>query len=165
MSTTQDLTPKMLTEFRKEAQRDIKAIIGNSIRELCTHIIDDTPVGDPDKWNITDAKREAIKASGYIGGNLKNNWNSATNAPDGSTVQQPDASASRAKSELTTATKTMKLGEDFYFSNSIDYAYGIEMGVDGPYAHKRLQAPQGMMRKNLMRWDRIISRNASLKQS
>lgn len=86
-------------------------------------------------------------------GMLINNWRTQINSPNTSSRQT--ASEVGADS-LQEAQKNLgKLEDTVFFTNNLPYAYRIEF--DG---WSRYKAPQGMVRKNVARWDQIVAAKA-----
>ncbi len=118
-------------------------------------VIRDTPVGDPDLWVSLwkDSKGRAIDPpEGYVGGRLRGNWRCSLSAPDTSTSGEhdfPSGGAVLADMQKTCADATRK--DSLWLSNSLPYAWRIE------YEGHSSQAPEGMVRRNVTRIQKIVS--------
>ena len=108
-----------------EASRAIKI-------ELFSSIIGDTRVGNSKYW------KRPVK--GYIGGRLKNNWQTTTGSPATGTKEEPDASGDIAISEVKRVIK----------GDTVDY-----MTNNLPYAEV-LEEEDAMVEKNMTRIKRIV---------
>jgi hypothetical protein len=127
-------------------------------------VIRDTPVGDPDLWVSTkkDSKGRAKPPPGYVGGRLRGNWRCSLAMPDLTTFQAPKGAKTRKAYKnfpavgevLTSVSDTCNQGNRkkvLWLSNSLPYAYRIE------YEGWSRQAPEGMVRRNVTRIQKIIS--------
>ena len=86
-------------------------------------------------------------------GMLINNWRTQTNTPNTGSRQ---ALSTVGADSLREAQKNLgKLEDTVFFTNNLPYAYRIEF--DG---WSRYKAPQGMVRKNVARWDQIVAAKA-----
>lgn len=86
-------------------------------------------------------------------GMLINNWRTQTNTPN--TGSRQALSTVGADSLLEAQKNLGKLEDTVFFTNNLPYAYRIEF--DG---WSRYKAPQGMVRKNVARWDQIVAAKA-----
>jgi len=108
---------------KKETARLHKAII----LELFSSVILDTPVLD---------------------GRLRGNWIISSDTPENGTIEIEDPSGSVTVGKANTFLATLDPERDFnvFLANNLPYAYRIE--YDG-WSHTK--APEGMVRKNLIR--------------
>lgn len=124
---------RQIENFSAKAQEKALKIFKKSIIDLTSDIISDTPVDT---------------------GRLKNNWFPSVGAASEQTAEATaneagDRAESFANSELT-------LDKTFYFTNNLPYAFRIEF--EGWSKNK---APQGMVRRNVVRWKQIVKRAAN----
>lgn len=124
---------RQIENFSAKAQEKVLKIFKKSIIDLTSDIISDTPVDT---------------------GRLKNNWFPSVGAASEQTAEATaneagDRAESFANSELT-------LDKTFYFTNNLPYAFRIEF--EGWSKNK---APQGMVRRNVVRWKQIVKRAAN----
>ena len=124
---------RQIENFSAKAQEKALKIFKKSIIDLTSDIISDTPVDT---------------------GRLKNNWFPSVGAASEQTAEATaneagDRAESFANSELT-------LDKTFYFTNNLPYAFRIEF--EGWSKNK---APQGMVRRNAVRWKQIVKRAAN----
>ena len=124
---------RQIENFSAKAQEKALKIFKKSIIDLTSDIISDTPVDT---------------------GRLKNNWFPSVGAASEQTAEATaneagDRAESFANSELT-------LDKTFYFTNNLPYAFRIEF--EGWSKNK---APQGMVRRNAIRWKQIVKRAAN----
>ena len=86
-------------------------------------------------------------------GMLINNWRTGVNIPN--TDSRQTLSNTGADS-LKEAQQNLGVLEDtIFFNNNLPYAYRIEFE-----GWSRYKAPQGMLRKNIARWDQIVALKA-----
>lgn len=86
-------------------------------------------------------------------GVLINNWRTQINRPN--TDTRETQSAVGADSLREAQSNLGKLEDTVFFTNNLPYAHRIEF--DG---WSRYKAPQGMVRKNVVRWDEIVAAKA-----
>ena len=84
-------------------------------------------------------------------GMLRGNWQTSIGTPKGGELQVPDKTGSIA---IAAAVKGIgKPNEVTWFVNNLPYAKAIEEG------HSK-RAPNGMVRKNIIRWRRLVNKHA-----
>ena len=86
-------------------------------------------------------------------GVLINNWRTQVNSPNTSTKDTVDSSGGQALAEAASNLGTLL--DSVFFTNNLPYAERIEF--DG---WSRFKAPQGMVRRNVTRWDDIVAAKA-----
>ncbi|QPH88791.1 HK97 gp10 family phage protein [Campylobacter concisus] len=123
---------RQIDNFSAKAQEKALKIFKKSVIDLTSDIISDTPVDT---------------------GRLKNNWFPSVGAASEQTTEATaneagDRAEKYAQNELT-------LDKTFYFTNNLPYAFRIEF--EGWSKNK---APQGMVRRNAIRWKQIVKRAA-----
>ena len=123
---------KWADESKEAMARRHRAII----LDLFRSVIKDTPVGTSDP------------SRNYVGGRLKGNWIiSADNPSDGTfDVVDPAGTVTTKKVEDFVADLKAHKNFDIFLTNNMPYAYRIEF--EG-WSHTK--APEGMVRKNLIR--------------
>ena len=124
---------RQIEGFSAKAQEKALKIFKKSVIDLTSDIISDTPVDT---------------------GRLKNNWLPSvgvvsTEATEVTANEAGDRAEKYAQNELT-------LDKTFYFTNNLPYAFRIEF--EGWSKNK---APQGMVRRNAIRWKQIVKRAAN----
>lgn len=124
---------RQIEGFSARAQEKVLKIFKKSVIDLTSDIISDTPVDT---------------------GRLKNNWFpsvgvASEQTTEATTNEASDRAEKCAQNELT-------LDKTFYFTNNLPYALRIEF--EGWSKNK---APQGMVRRNAIRWKQIVKRAAN----
>lgn len=135
-----------LKKFAKKADKNLSKTIRSSVSQVFGAIIKETPVGNQSEW-------ENPKVKNYVGGRLRNNWNTNLNSINESANRPPDSSGSGSDGDLLTAMGRYKNGDTIYLSNSLPYAQAVEEGWSK-------QRPHGMVKVNLKRWKRAMAANA-----
>lgn len=102
-----------------------------SILELFNLVIDGTPVDT---------------------GMLRGNWQTSVNAPTTGAIDREDKPGAAAKAEAL--ANLGSLVDVVYMVNSLPYVERIE------YEGYSAQAPEGMVRKNALRWQAIVEAKA-----
>lgn len=124
---------RQIEGFSARAQEKVLKIFKKSVIDLTSDIISDTPVDT---------------------GRLKNNWFPSTGA---ASEQTTEATANEAGDRAEKcAQNELALDKTFYFTNNLPYAFRIEF--EGWSKNK---APQGMVRRNAIRWKQIVKRAAN----
>ena len=132
-----------LKKFRLKAgynQAQLKRAVA---LKLFTAIVLDTPVG------TSDPKRD------YVGGRLRANWQVGNNLDPRSKLNRIDHTGAVVFAEIETVVKNSKFEDTLFFVNNLPYGPRIEF--DG-WSHTK--APQGMVRRNVIRFERLIAKEA-----
>lgn len=123
---------RQIENFSAKAQEKALKIFKKSVIDLTSDIISDTPVDT---------------------GRLKNNWFSSVGA---ASEQTTEATANEAGDRAEKcAQNELTLDKTFYFTNNLPYAFRIEFE-----GWSKVKAPQGMVRRNAIRWKQIVKRAA-----
>lgn len=124
---------RQIEGFSARAQEKVLKIFKKSIIDLTSDIISDTPVDT---------------------GRLKNNWFPSVGA---ASEQTTEATANEAGDRAEKcAQNELTLDKTFYFTNNLPYAFRIEFE-----GWSKVKAPQGMVRRNAIRWKQIVKRAAN----
>ena len=94
-----------------------------------------------------------IKDTPVLSGRLRGNWQTTINSPATGVIGIRDEAAAIAEVQRMAAQS--KGSDVVILRNNLPYAYRIEF--DG---WSRYKAPQGMVRKNVARWDQIVAAKA-----
>lgn len=89
-------------------------------------------------------------------GRLRGNWQISIAAPKTGTLAREDKSGSTVNSEIKATVEASKLGDTVILRNNLPYAHRIE--YDG---WSKVKAPQGMVRRNLLRFERLLKKAAA----
>jgi hypothetical protein len=140
---------KFQREFKLSVKKAIKAsekAIQKSASQLFMSIIIDTPVGDVALWKY------APKTT-YKPGQLRGNWQTSINsqATDKISREQLGTSGPASKEAQSQASK-FKIDSTIYLANNSDYGTRVEDGWSK-------QAPAGMVKVNVMKFDSILQKN------
>lgn len=124
---------RQIEGFSARAQEKVLKIFKKSVIDLTSDIISDTPVDT---------------------GRLKNNWFPSMGA---ASEQTTEATANEAGDRAEKcAQNELTLDKTFYFTNNLPYAFRIEFE-----GWSKVKAPQGMVRRNAIRWKQIVKRAAN----
>lgn len=124
---------RQIESFSARAQEKVLKIFKKSIIDLTSDIISDTPVDT---------------------GRLKNNWFPSVGA---ASEQTTEATANEAGDRANSfVNNQLALDKTFYFTNNLPYAFRIEFE-----GWSKVKAPQGMVRRNAIRWKQIVKRAAN----
>ncbi|QPI03692.1 HK97 gp10 family phage protein [Campylobacter concisus] len=123
---------RQIDNFSAKAQEKVLKIFKKSVIDLTSDIISDTPVDT---------------------GRLKNNWFPSVGVVS---TEATEATANEAGDRANSfVSNQLALDKTFYFTNNLPYAFRIEF--EGWSKNK---APQGMVRRNAIRWKQIVKRAA-----
>jgi len=98
-------------------------------------------------------------------GTARFNWQPSINNPASGVLDGKDLSGQLAIARLKAELEQVQLGQPFYFVNNLPYIYTLEYGGygTGPGATDKtngtgysIQAPNGMLRINVLRWNGIV---------
>ncbi len=124
---------RQIEGFSARAQEKVLKIFKKSVIDLTSDIISDTPVDT---------------------GRLKNNWFPSVGA---ASEQMTEATANEAGDRANSfVNNQLALDKTFYFTNNLPYAFRIEFE-----GWSKVKAPQGMVRRNAIRWKQIVKRAAN----
>lgn len=124
-----------LSKFRVDAQKYVIDTRRIAILRLFRDIVMDTPVDE---------------------GTLRANWQ--TNAVNPLTGPLSERALEEVFSEMERVLSGARPDDDVFFTNNLPYAYPIEF-----LGHSSVKAPEGMVRKNTIRWTRIVEQAARRK--
>ena len=119
-----------LRRFAQKSNKKMETVIKSSLIRVGSSIVVKSPVDT---------------------GRFKNNWLCAYGTVDTSVTQAVDASGAQAIGRLTQKAAGVSVGEAFYFTNSLPYAYRIE------YEGWSQLAPAGMVRVSVAAWENIVA--------
>jgi hypothetical protein len=132
-----------LKRFRQKAGLnivDLKRAVGI---KLFGAIVLDTPVGTSDP------------ARQYVGGRLRANWQVSNGGDNLSQINRVDPTGAGVMAKIELVAGQANASQDLVFFNNLPYGPRIEF--DG-WSHTK--APKGMVRKNVVRFQRLISQEA-----
>lgn len=97
-----------------------------------------------------------IRDTPVLTGRLRANWQISENAPILSSTDKTDRSGGQTIAALSAPIEKSTGDTEMFLSNNLPYAAKIEF--DG---WSKVKAPEGMVRKNVVRFGRLISIEAS----
>ena len=124
---------RQIEGFSAKTQEKALKIFKKSVIDLTSDIISDTPVDT---------------------GRLKNNWFPSVGAASEQTAEATVNEAGDRSNSFV--NNQLALDKTFYFTNNLPYAFRIEFE-----GWSKVKAPQGMVRRNAIRWKQIIKRAAN----
>lgn len=135
---------QQIANFHVKATKNVESTRRAVCIKLFSAIILDTPVGNPDLW-------KGKAPAGYSGGRLRANWQTTTHRPAEAVINRKDPNGVAAMNRINRGLGNGK-GKDVvvWFTNNLPYANRIE------FEGWSSQAPAGMVRKNVIRFDRLI---------
>ncbi|MAF43765.1 MAG: hypothetical protein CMI54_06325 [Parcubacteria group bacterium] len=119
-----------IAAFATNTGLSIENAYKGAVFELGASIIDDTPVDT---------------------GRARGNWQTSVNSPKTRILQTVDEDGSIALSKLE--KNVGGINETTYIRNNLPYIKALEEGHSN-------QAPAGMARKNVIRWERLVQEQA-----
>lgn len=120
-------------------------VLRKVVIDMTSDIVKMTPVGDPTFW-----KRPNSAPPGYTGGHARSNYfwgNSRIESVDPSIDKSGGVSMRRAY----TFSASVRAGGVCYITNNLPYIMALE------YGHSKRQAPGGMARVTVARWQNIVN--------
>ena len=100
--------------------------------------------------------RDVIFDSPVDTGRFRANWFCTVNNPTGKVVYNPDEiypPDAQIVDRMIKKVESAKSPKTYYLTNNLPYAYNLEMGSSN-------QAPQGMVRKNINRFNALLEQEA-----
>ena len=91
-----------------------------------------------------------IKETPFKTGRARGNWQASVGSPIGSETSNTSAGAAIADVD---SAATASIGDIFYLTNNVPYIRMLE------YGHHSDQAPDGMVRRNLQQFNRLLAKN------
>lgn len=88
---------------------------------------------------------------GYVGGRFRGNWQFTIGTPASGEVDAIDPAGAETLSKIIAGVGNLEAGEVAYIVNNLPYAIPLEHG------HSHLQAPNGMVRVTVERFQSIVS--------
>ena len=116
--------------------------------DLFSEIIKQTPVGDPSLW-------KSKPPADYVPGNLKSNWQCTLGTPASGMWSFEDKSEEATISAMKSVIEGSVPDQAIFLTNLLPYAQRIEYG-----AHST-QAPQGMVRISIAKFDQMFNKAKS----
>lgn len=114
--------------------------------------------------NALDATRRAVAIKLFsavindtpvLTGRLRGNWQTSINSPVVATLDNIDLNGASTINAAEATIARSKMSDVLYLRNNLPYAYRIE--YEG-WSHTK--APQGMMRRNVVRFRRLLAEQA-----
>lgn len=92
--------------------------------------------------------RAVVLDTPVLEGTLRGNWQFTKGRPASGTVESTD----NPMAEIEAGLSSFRLGDTTYLTNNLPYAYPIEF-----YGWSHTKAPRGMVRKNVLRLNRLAA--------
>ena len=102
--------------------------------------------------SVLELFKLVIMATPVDTGRLRGNWQMTINSPAGAATTRDDPSGAAALAEAM--ANLGSLADVVWFTNNLPYAERIE------YEGWSRQAPEGMVRRHIAQWQRIVSAKA-----
>lgn len=123
-----------LSKFAKLSEDKLKAVVTKTSIDLGQAVIMSTPVDT---------------------GRLRGNWIPEINIYNNTATDETDKSGVATISRVKTKFSGYKIGDTLTMSNNLPYAYPIEY-----LGHSKIKAPAGMVRINLLKFQKFVNENA-----
>lgn len=127
----------------KQTQGNNDKVFRGALLQVFGQIVKGTPVGNPSLW-------KGPAPEGYVGGRLRNNWNTSIGNPDLSTNRPPEKSGNGSDADLLISLAKLKTGDVAYLSNNLPYAEAVENGSS-------TQAPTGWVKNTVKSFNRAVN--------
>ena len=126
-----------------------KTVRGTALR-IFGEIIRVTPVGNPSLWKDPDSAPK-----GYVGGRLRNNWQTTIGSPASGEIEAADASGNAATSSMIGTVNSYDLNKSMFLTNNLPYADRVE---NGEWSKQR---PQGMVKSTVQMFKPWLDKEAA----
>ncbi len=137
-----------LSRFVAKAQGNIATVVTKVVIDLGEAIVGDTPVGDPDTW-------KAPAPPGYVGGRARGSWQYGFGAPPSTDPGTIDSSGQVAINRVTVGATANRAPGVHYITSTLPYMRRLE------YEAWSKQAPEGMVRKNILAFQQLVDQAAA----
>lgn len=151
MTNTVDQFRLQLEAFGAKSRHNADRIIRKTVIDLGTHIVEKTPVGNPELWTDPESA-----PPGYVGGRLRANWQYALDNVPSSTLEKIDRSDRGRATAADIAVGALNARTAFgmhFIVNNLPYARRIEFD-----AHST-QAPAGMVGISVLKFNEFLRAN------
>lgn len=101
-----------------------------------------------------EVSRGVIMMSPVDEGRFRGNWQAAIGSPPSQPIERKDKSGGVTVADAVSVAAQLRTGMTFFLVNNLPYALPLE------YGHSK-QAPAGMVRVTVARWQDIVSKAAS----
>lgn len=134
-----------ITAFSRDANKSLEDTAQAVVINLFKGVIEATPVGSPSIWKDPKAAAKAV-ADGYTGGRARGNWQLSDESEKTGVLDFQDGKAGlRAADNTISDLSKIQVGTRHFLTNNLPYIGRLE--YDGHSG----QAPDGMVRKNMVR--------------
>ena len=137
-----------LQRFARKAGGNLDQVLRWAVMGVTKEVTEMTPVGDPTFWKFPKSA-----PPGYTGGLAKNNWFWGVQVVD-AIDPTPNKGGAGSLTRASTFASNLRAGGVIYLTNNLPYAMALE------YGHSQRQAPAGMVRITVARWQSIVDRAA-----
>ena len=103
------------------------------------------------RGTLLDISKGVIMMTPVDEGTLRANWRASIGSPQLGVLDQQDETGEPTTNAANSQLQNMLIGQDYFLSNSMPYAYAIEFG-----GRSKIKAPQGMVRVTLARLSSIM---------
>lgn len=128
-----------LASFRKKTGLKMDRFCQETTFHLFRDVVFATPVGDPTFW-------KQAPPPGYTGGHARANWQIGIGVAPSGEIQGVDKSGGSTIAAALPTIQQFGAGKVAYIVNNAPYIMELE------YGHSQRQAPQGMARIAVNRW-------------
>lgn len=122
----------------------------SQLRGFGIHALD--KVDKARRASVLELFKLVIMATPVDTGRLRGNWQTTINSPAGAAITRDDPSGAATLAEAM--ANLGSLADVVWFTNNLPYAERIE------YEGWSRQAPEGMVRRHIAQWQRIVSAKA-----
>tara|TARA_R110000782_G_scaffold33535_9_gene80789 strand:+ start:1267 stop:1704 length:438 start_codon:yes stop_codon:yes gene_type:complete len=136
-------------EWAAQAGLDLIEAKRAAALQVFSSVIMATPVGNASQW-----KNPKSAPPGYVGGRLRGNWQASLDTPETGMLDTTDKNGSLTIQAVDAVVSGATGDSPIFLTNNLPYAHRIEYG-----GHSK-QAPNGMVRVNILAWNRAVEEAA-----
>ena len=141
-------------KFRQKVEKVSTDIFRGTVLDIFSRVVKRTPVGNPSTWDNPGLWRSlGFVGEGYVGGQLRGNWQIQINTKPKGEIDNKDKSGAKAIRLGSGTINKAKLGDTIFLINNLPYAGVIEDG-------RSKQAPAGMVKVTVTEFENIVNANA-----
>ena len=138
-----------MKKFASKCKANGDLVVGKTVMDIATSIIERSPVGDPSQWEGWEAgsigsnsdhwlMKAGFVGEGYAGGRFRANWQLGIGSLPSGELDEIDPAGDKTRRKLHAMIPAKAAGKVYFLANNLPYAWPLEEG------HSK-QAPMGMV--------------------
>lgn len=134
-----------IKRFVEKAGKNADTVVGKTVFEIATSLVEKTPVGDPTYWINPPPP-------GYVGGHARANWSHSEGVRVEQEFDEVDATGQASLDRIAASIPAKAAGKVHYIQNSVPYIQRLEDGWS------RQCPPNGMVGLTVLEFNDAINK-------